>query len=167
MRYCIQHATSADVAFMALAMDPDSGEWGSNETEHADRLLMTCASSTQVWAARDNAGTPCALWGVAPKSDDEEIGCVWLLACEQFEQEPADFRNLSGMVFAEMLGEYVQLENFVDVRKERAVELLRSIGFTVDPAATHSASGTLCHRVWLEAGNTRSLSLAERSAVLN
>jgi hypothetical protein len=71
------------------------------------------------------------------------------------------------MVFAEMLGEYVQLENFVDVRKERAVELLRSIGFTVDPAATHSASGTLCHRVWLEAGNTRSLSLAERSAVLN
>ncbi len=165
MRYCIQPATSADVAFMALAIEPDSNEWGISETEQADRLLTTCASSTQVWAARDMGGMPCALWGVAPKTEDNDIGCVWLLACEQFEQQPADFRNLSSMVFAEMLGEYAQLENFVDARKDRAVELLRSIGFTVEPAATHSASGALCHRVWLEAASARSLS--HRPAVLN
>src|SRR4029450_13550780 len=92
MRYCIQPATSADGALMALAMDPDAGEWGKSESEHADRLLMTCASSTQVGAARDTAGMPCALWGVAPKADDTDVGCIWLLACEQFEQDPKDFR---------------------------------------------------------------------------
>jgi hypothetical protein len=167
MRYCIQPATSADVAFMALAMDPDTSEWGNGEAEYADRLLMTCATSTQVWAARDTGGMPCALWGVAPKSDDMEVGCVWLLACEQFEQEPNDFRDLSGLVFSEMLGEFSQLENFVDVRKERAVELLRSIGFTVEPAATHFGSGTLCHRVVLEAGNPYAPPVADHSARLN
>jgi hypothetical protein len=166
MRYCIQPATSADVAFMALAMDPDSGDWGRNDSEHADRLLMTCASSTQVWAARDGSGMPCALWGVAPKSDDTDVGCIWLLACEQFEQDPNDFRALSGLVLSEMLGEYTQLENFVDARKERAVELLRSIGFTVEPAVTH-ASGMLCHRVTLEAGKALSAPTAGQRSRLN
>lgn len=167
MRYCIQPANSVDVAFMALAIEPESREWGKGEEEHADRLLNTCAASTQVWAARDPGGMPCALWGVTPKSDDSDVGCVWLLACEQFEEAPTDFRNLSSMVFAEMLGEYAQLENFVDVRKERAVELLRAIGFTVDPAATHSASGTVCHRVWLDAEKARPATLAEGPAMLN
>ena len=157
MRYCIQPATSADIAFLALAMDQtaasrEGAEPEKDEAMGADRLLSTCVSSTQVWAAHDMQGVPCALWGVAPKADDIETGCIWLLAGQQFEQTPSDFRTLSSLVLGEMLSEYPRLENLIDVRKERAVELLRSIGFTVDPAATHAASGKVCHRAWIEAG---------------
>jgi hypothetical protein len=168
MRYCIQPATSADVAFLALAMDPNSTEWGGGaELEQANRLLNTCASSTQVWAARDRTGTPYALWGVMPKSDDFEVGCLWLLACEQFGVETEELLELSGLVLAEMLAQYSRLENFVDVRKDRAIELLRSIGFTVEPAALHLASGKLCHRVWLEAPSLHATATADRPALLN
>jgi hypothetical protein len=153
MRYCIQPATSADVAYLALAMDPESAEWGGgNEIERANRLLTTCASSTQVWAARDAAGTPCALWGVTPKWDDVGIGCLWLVAGEQFGEQSNDFCEVSGMVLAEMLSEFPRLENLVEARKDRAIDMLRSIGFKVEPAATHLASGKLCHLVWMEAG---------------
>ena len=174
MRYCIQPATSADVAFLALAMDPDSADWGGgNELDQAHRLLNTCASSTQVWAARDLTGTPCALWGVTPRLDDLEVGCLWLLACEQFGEESNDFCSLSGMVLAEILSEYPRLENFVDAHKGRAIDLLRSIGFTVEPAETHLASGKRCHLVWMEAGGVlaahglHAMMATERPARLN
>jgi hypothetical protein len=174
MRYCIQPATSTDVALLALATDPDATEWGSEaDGEQTNRLLNTCASSTQVWAAHDRAGTPQALWGVTPKLDDRDVGCLWMLACEQLGKAPEEFRELSGLVLGEILSEFPRLENFVDARKERAIELLRSIGFTVEPPATHLPSGKLCHLVWIEAGSLYSgagvhtLESVDRSARLN
>ena len=75
MRYQIQLATSVDVAFLAAVMDEDREQWtGGNEAVPIDRLLQTCACSTQVWAARDSNGTPTALWGVTPVSDDPDVG---------------------------------------------------------------------------------------------
>ena len=115
MRYSIQPATSTDVAFLAMAIDPGASDWGGgNENEQANRLLRTCASSTQVWAVRDRNGVPHALWGVSPKDDDGEVGCMWLLAGEQLEGAPDDFRALSGMVLGEMFSQYARLENYVD-----------------------------------------------------
>ena len=151
MRYQIQLATSVDVAFLAAVMDEDQEPWsGGNAAVPIDRLLQTCACSTQVWAARDSNGTPTALWGVTPVSDDPEVGHLWMLACEAFDNDAAELGSLSRLVFGEMLSQFPRLENYVDSRKVRAIELLRSIGFTVEPAIPRPAADADFHRVWID-----------------
>ena len=151
MRYQIQLATSVDVAFLAAVIDEDHEQWNSDgEVVPIDRLMQTCACSTQVWAARDSNGTPTALWGVTPVSDDPEVGHLWMLACETFDNNPTELESLSRLVFGEMLSQFPRLENYVDSRKVRAIELLRSIGFAVEPAIPRSAADADFHRVWID-----------------
>lgn len=151
MRYSVQLATSVDVAFLAAVIDEDHEPWSSEGgAVPLDRLLRTCACSTQVWAARDNRGTPTALWGVTPVSDDPEVGHLWMLACETFDNNPDELELLSRLVFGEMLGQFPRLENFVDSRKVRAIELLRSIGFAIEPAIPRPADDADFHRVWID-----------------
>jgi hypothetical protein len=152
MRYQVQLATSVDVAFLAAVIDDDHGPWSGGEQDAVpiNRLLQTCACSAQVWAARDSNGTPTALWGVTPVSDDPEVGHLWMLACETFDNNPAELESLSRLVFGEMLSQFPRLENYVDSRKVRAIELLRAIGFTVEPAIPRPADEANFHRVWID-----------------
>lgn len=168
MRYCIQPATSTDVAFLAMTINPDASDAGhGSDNEQTHRLLRTCANSTQVWAVRDQNGVPHALWGVSPKEDDAEVGCMWLLACEDLEGAPEDFRALTGMVLGEMFSQYARLENYVDAGKDRALDLLRQVGFTVEAATTPFGSEQSLHQVWMEADDSRSVMGAERPRYLN
>ena len=151
MRYQIQLATSVDVAFLASVLDEDHEAWsGQAAAAPLLRLMQTCACSAQVWAARDNEGTPTALWGVTPVSDDPDVGHLWMLACENFDNNPTELELLSRLVFGEMLGQFPRLENFVDARKVRAIELMRSIGFAVEPAVHQFAADGPFHRVWID-----------------
>ena len=150
MRYCIQPATSVDVAFLAAVMDENREPWAGEETTvPINRLLQTCACSAQIWAARDAEGTTTALWGVAPAPDDPEIGQLWMLACEAFDNNPEELQGLCRLVFGEMLDEFPRLENLVDSRKVRAIELLRAIGFAVEPAL-QLATDCDVHLVWID-----------------
>jgi len=151
MRYSVQPATSTDVAFLAMAIDPHSLEWGEDErADQESRLLDTCAASTQVWAVHDRKGVPQALWGVSPSADDPEIGCMWLLACEALEESPADLRALSSIVLDEMFAQYARLENYVDADKTRALDMLRSVGFRVEAAVFQAPADTTYRRVWMD-----------------
>ena len=151
MRYQIQLATSVDVAFLAAVIDQDHEQWNADgDAVPIDRLMQTCACSAQVWAARDSNGTPTALWGVTPVSDDPDVGHLWMLACEAFDNSPAELESLSRLVFGEMLSQFPRLENYVDSRKVRAIELLRSIGFAVEPAIPRPATDADFHRVWID-----------------
>lgn len=150
MRYQIQLATSVDVAFLASVIDDGREPWNANEAQAVERLLQTCASSAQVWAARSTDGTPTALWGVTAVSDDPDVGHLWMLACEIFDNNPTELQSLSRLVFGEMLGQFGRLENFVDSRKVRAIELLRSIGFAVEPPVPQPAADGDFHRVWID-----------------
>lgn len=151
MRYHLQPATSVDVAFLASMIDEDRRPWTDDgEPAPVDRLLQTCACSTQIWAARDHRGTPTALWGVTPQADEPDVGHLWMLACEAFDNDAAELESLSRLVFGEMLGQFQRLENLVDSRKVRAIELLRSIGFAVEPAIPKLAEDGDFHRVWID-----------------
>ncbi|MBV8190105.1 MAG: hypothetical protein JOY64_31075 [Alphaproteobacteria bacterium] len=151
MRYCIQPATSVDVAFLAAVVDENEEQWASeSDAVPVDQLLHTCACSTQIWAARDNEGTPSALWGVAPLSDDPQVGHLWMLACEAFDNDSAELEELSRLVFGEMLNQFPRLENFIDARKVRAIAMLRSIGFEIEPAVPQPALEADVHRVWID-----------------
>jgi len=151
LRYCIRHATSVDVAFLAAVMDESREPWtDGEETVPIDHLLQTCACSTQVWAARDIEGTPTVLWGVAPVSDDPQVGQLWMLACEAFDNDPGELQELSRLVFGEMLDQFPRLENFIDSRKVRTIELLRAIGFAVEPALPQPSIDADLRLVWID-----------------
>jgi hypothetical protein len=151
MRYFIQPATSGDVAFLASVMDENGEQWtGEGQAVPIDELLHTCARSTQIWAARDNRGTPTVLWGVAPLADDPQVGHLWMLACEEFDDDPEELEELSRLVFGEMLSQFPRLENFIDSRKVRAIAMLRSLGFTIEPALPQPTCDGDLHRAWID-----------------
>ena len=157
MRYCVQPATSVDVAFLAMVLDEATeAVLDRADTNPAERLLKSCAFSAQVWTARDlSDGTPAALWGVAPRADDPDVGHLWMLAAEPFDEAPGELEALSRLVLAEMLGEFPRLENYIDARKDRALELLRSIGFTVEPGVRQADSDKTLHHVWIDSDSLR------------
>ena len=150
LRYCIRPATSVDVAFLATVLDESRDPWNGSGDVPIDQLLQTCACSAQIWAARDAEGTPTALWGVAPMSEDPDVGHLWMLACEAFDDEPEELQELSRLVFGEMLGQFPRLENIIDSRKVRAIELLRAIGFAVEPALPELSADSDLRLVWID-----------------
>lgn len=151
MRYSIQPATSADVAILANAIAPDATEWGrGDEADRESRLHSTCAASTQVWAIHDRKGVPLALWGVSPNEEDGDVGCVWLLARDELESSPADVQALSKLVLDEMFSQYARLENYVAAENTRTIQLLRHMGFTIEPAVALAHSQAVFQRVWME-----------------
>jgi hypothetical protein len=172
MRYCVQPATAKDVAILALSMaDEDAGDTEFDRADESDQkpldhLLNAFLSSTEVWAAHDPKGQPCALWGVGPTSQDFEVGRFWLLTCEEVETAPSDLAALSIIVLPEMLATYNRLESIVDAQNQRALSLLQGLGFTVEPSAFHEPTGRRCHRVWIEAGASI-LGLPTRPTLLN
>jgi hypothetical protein len=172
MRYCVQPATAKDVAILALAMaDEDAGDVeydrdSEGDQRPLDHLLNAFLSSTEVWAAHDPKGQPCALWGVGPTSQYLEVGRFWLLTCEEVETVPSDLMALSTIVLPEMLSTYTRLESIVDPQNQRALSLLQCLGFTVEPPAFHESTGRRCHRVWIEA-DASSLVVPSRPTLLN
>ena len=155
MRYCVQPATAEDVALLAIAMNDDEAKPNKRtDDESGDQLLHAFVSSTHVWAARDRENQPCALWGVGPASQDQEVGRFWLLTSEEIGAQARDMVALSIMILPEMLSHYRRLESVIDAGNERAVELVKLIGFKIEPAKIHEITGRLCHRVWVDSDET-------------
>jgi hypothetical protein len=73
-----------------------------------------------------------------------------MLACEAFDDDTEELEALSRLVLAEMLNSFPRLENFIDSRKVRALAMLRSIGFEVEPAVPQPASDGDFHCVWID-----------------
>ena len=65
-----------------------------------------------------------------------------------------DMVALSIMILPEMLSHYRRLESVIDAGNERAVELVKLIGFKIEPAKIHEITGRLCHRVWVDSDET-------------
>jgi len=171
MRYCVQPATAEDVALLAIAMndenedvcDVDAGE--QDAAASSDQLMHAFVSSSHVWAARDREDQPCALWGVGPVSQDDETGRFWLLTSEEIGAQAADMVALSIMILPEMLAHYRRLESIIDAGNKRAVELVRLLGFKIEPAKLQDLTGRLCHRVWVDSDQAP-LPLAPAAGVL-
>ena len=171
MRYCVQPATAEDVSLLAIALN-DEDECDIDACEHdaaesGDQLLHAFVSSSHVWAARDREDQPCALWGVGPLSKDREIGRFWLLTSEEIGAQAADMVALSIIILPEMLSHYRRLESIIDAQNERAVELMRLLGFKIEPAKLHKPTGRLCHRVWVDSDQTTLPLAPTASMVLN
>lgn len=151
MRHQVQPATSADVAYLATLLEdaPAAVDWPEKDSSH--RLLEACAFSAQIWAARRlSDGLTSALWGVTPCLDNPDVGYVWMLAATSFEEDPRELSMLCRLVLAEMLEQFPRLEQHIDAGRDRTLDLLRSLGFTIGEAERELGSPTAIHHVWLE-----------------
>lgn len=152
MRHQIQAATSADVAYVANLLEDQDAAADWPEKEPSDRLIEACAFSTQIWAARRvSDGATTALWGVTPRLDDPEIGYIWMLSVASLDGKSRDFSMLCRLVFAEMLDQFTSLEQHIDGRKDRTLDLLRGLGFQIGEPQRQPGSSIVLHHVWLEA----------------
>jgi hypothetical protein len=168
MRYCVQPATAEDVALLAVAMNDDAATPSERVVDQSgNQLLRAFISSTHVWAARDRENQPCALWGVGPASQDYEVGRFWLLTSEEIGEQARDMVALSIMILPEMLSHYRRLESVIDAHNQRAVELVKLIGFRIEPAKIHELTRRLCHRVWVDSDEAGFPSMTSRGQLLN
>lgn len=152
MRYVIRLANAVDLACItavARTILDDQGE----------RLLKVYALSSQVWLAATPDGGPDALFGVAPLEDDPATGEFWMFLFNAFTANESDRRNVLRLVLDEMFKDFVRLENRVDRRKTWLLDLMASVGFTIE-APTTRESGLSCHYVWLESRENGTTTLA-------
>ena len=98
-------------------------------------------------------------------SQDEDTGRFWLLTSEEIGAQAADMVALSIMILPEMLSHYRRLESIIDAGNKRAVELVRLLGFKIEPAKLHELTGRPCHRVWVDSDQT-TLPLAPTAGTL-
>jgi hypothetical protein len=154
MRYCVEQATAKDVALLALTMGVDQNVQANSGDERYDHLVGAFMSSSEVWAAHDMRGQPCALWGVGPTSQDGQVGRFWLLTCDEIDTAPGDLLAISIMILPEMLSRYSRLESLVDARNGHAIELLTLLGFTIEAARMNPATGLPCHHAWIDSDDS-------------
>lgn len=156
MRHQVLPATSQDVASLARMLEGSPGYLDWPDKAPGDRLLEACAFSTQIWAARRLSDhSTSALWGVAPGLENPAAGYLWMLASAAFDEESTELAMLCRLVFAEMLQQFPRIEQLVDARSDRTIDLLRGLGFTIGRARRQPGSPELLHHVWLESGQLR------------
>jgi hypothetical protein len=153
MRYCIREATSLDMARIIRLMVKRSGDWsGSTAGAAVERLQEAWRLSRRVWVTVDSGGLPAALFGIAPMEVDKAVGRFWILAFDAFDDSDRDIRAVARLVFDEMLQEFDRLENVIDSRKTRTIDLLKSLGFAIEPATTRQGFQGQFHRARLSGG---------------
>ena len=151
LRYCIRPATSVDVAFLAAVMDESREPWSDGgDGVPIDRLLRPAPAAPRSGRRATPTARPprCGAW--RRRRTIPQVGHLWMLACEAFDNDPEELQGLSRLVFGEMLDQFPRLENFIDSRKVRAIELLRAIGFAVEPALPQPAADGDVHLVWID-----------------
>jgi hypothetical protein len=155
MRCTIHPAPAQDVASVAVAhqagSQDSSGEW-------LEALLEACAMSRQVWTAANAQGEPLAVIGAAPWTDDPDRGRLWFVVLAAYDVNDGDLKAVMRLTLMEMLQVFSQLENHVSAEKAWALELMRDVGFTVEPALG-SPEGAR-HRVWIDADAAGAVSAA-------
>jgi hypothetical protein len=62
---------------------------------------------------------------------------------------------LCRLVFAEMLDQFPRIEQLIDARSDRMIDLLRGLGFTIGRAHRQAGSPDSLHHVWLESEQLR------------
>lgn len=109
--------------------------------------------SRQVWTASNAAGNPLAFIGAIPWAEDTGRGRLWFVLLTAYDGNDADLTSVMQLVVSEMLQVFAQLENHISEEKGWALELMREVGFTVEPA--HPGMDGVCrHRVWINAGGS-------------
>lgn len=102
--------------------------WATACMKPIDALICSYAVSKLAWTGLVD-GEPVCMFGVAPASLLTSTGRPWMIGTDLIDRYSTTFlRRCKGRV-REMLRYYQSLENYVDLRNERAIRWLDWLGF--------------------------------------
>lgn len=155
MRFEIHTAVPSDVTEFAVAFGRRTEQEGGASGPVIARLERACCRSHRLWIARGMSGRPAALFGVAALPSRQTTGVFWTLLLGAIDDDSVELRQLLQLLVPEMLKDFARIENAVDARKTRTLDLMRGLGFSVGaPRRTGDSSLKLCP-VWREASDLR------------
>lgn len=144
----VQPATPADLAgVLADIRDADRREClAQTLLQPADAVAFILGNSVRAWAGRVD-GKPACLFGVARSSLlSPDWGRPWLVGTPLLEQNERAFLRRNKAYISEMISLFPKLENWVDMRNEKAVRWLAWLGFRIHDAEPHGPLGRPFHR---------------------
>lgn len=80
-------------------------------------------------------GNPIVMCGVTSPSIMSDEGSPWLVATNDLEKHGLEFLKLSRRMARIWFGRYTSLQNWVDIRNEKAVQWLQWLGFEMEEPA--------------------------------
>ena len=101
--------------------------------------------SARCWAAFVDGELAC-IFGVAPMGTMlNPVGVPWLLGTDLIPKHRRIFARLSRPYIAQMLAAFPHLTNAVHAKNTVAVRWLKAMGFELQPAHAHPATGEPFH----------------------
>ncbi|WP_445505062.1 hypothetical protein [Microvirga sp. G4-2] len=144
----VRPATAEDIsAIVANIREADRREClAQTMLPPADALAATMNSALRAWVGLVD-GVPACLFGVSRSSTlTPEWGRPWLVGTPLLERHERAFLRRNKAYISEFISIAPKLENWVDMRNEKAVRWLAWLGFKIHDAEPHGPLGRLFHR---------------------
>ena len=116
----------------------------------AERLTRSVRVST-LCKVLESDGEPVVIFGVAPLSVIAREGAPWLIATDMASDMEYRFARLSKRLLPLMIGPYLRLYNYIDVRNETTMRWLKWLGFSISEPLEYGVNGELFMRFEMEA----------------
>ena len=152
-RITIRPATIADVAaILPNLREADRRECIAQSLIGPDvALAVTMRNAVAAWVGLVD-GVPACLFGVSRTTPlTPDWGTPWMVGTDLIEKHERAFLRRNKAYICEMQILFPKLENWVDMRNEKAVRWLAWLGFKIHDAEPHGPLGRLFHRFTMEA----------------
>lgn len=149
----IRPATWDDIAPIVANIREDDRRECMAQTllQPADALAFVMRSAVRAWVGLVDGQHAC-IFGVSRSSlSTLEWGTPWLIGTPLIERHERAFLRRNKAYISEFKTIFPKMENWVDMRNEKAVRWLAWLGFKIHDAEPHGPLGRLFHRFTLEA----------------
>lgn len=131
----IHPALAGDIPALAAGMRPwDVRECAAQGYTPAKALRYSLSGSLMAWTAHLD-GTPIAMFGAAAVSLIDGTGRPWMLGTEAIYRQGRALVRLAPGYVGLMRERFPRMDNLIHRDNERALRLLRRLGFQVEPEA--------------------------------
>lgn len=149
----IRPATWADIAPIAANIRAADRRECLAQTllQPEDAIAYVMGSAARAWVGLVDGEHAC-IFGVSRSSlMTLEWGEPWLMGTPLLERHERAFLRRNKAYISEFINIFPKLQNWVDMRNEKAVRWLAWLGFTIHPAEPHGPLGRPFHRFTMEA----------------
>jgi len=144
----IRPATMADIALIVPNLrEADRRECVAQTLlQPEDAITFVMRSAVRAWAGTIDGEIAC-LFGVSRSSlTTLEWGTPWMMGTPLIERHERAFLRRNKPYISEFKSIFPKLENWVDMRNEKAVRWLAWLGFKIHDAEPHGLLGRPFHR---------------------
>ncbi len=149
----IRPATFDDIAPIAANVrEADRRECAAQTLmDPADAIAFVMRPAVRAWVGLVDGEHACIFGVSRMASVGGDCGTPWLIGTPLIEQNERAFLRRNKPYISEFIKLFPMLENWVDMRNEKAVRWLAWLGFKIHDAEPHGPLGRMFHRFTMEA----------------